>query len=58
MQEMAFRAPLRGGEATHVFPHKKHGRGGVIFGGCRQKDNWDGRIDHDFAEVVRRGAVR
>lgn len=50
---MAFRAPVRGGEATHIFPRGEGGRGGVILGGCRQKDDWDGRVDHDFAEVIK-----
>jgi D-amino-acid oxidase len=52
--KMAFRAPDRDGEATHIFPRGPNGRGGVILGGCRQKDNWDGEVDLDFAEVIKK----
>ena len=51
---MAFRAPDRDGEATHIFPRGPNGRGGVILGGCRQKDNWDGEADLEFAEVIKK----
>jgi D-amino-acid oxidase len=51
---MAFRAPDRDGEATHIFPRGPNGRGGVILGGCRQKDNWDGEVDLEFAEVIKK----
>ena len=49
---MAFRAPDRDAEATHVFPRGE--RGGVILGGCRQKDSWDGEVDLEFAEDIKR----
>ncbi len=52
IRKMAFRAPDRGGEATHLFPRGE--RGGVILGGCRQKDNWDGEVDLAFAEVIKK----
>jgi hypothetical protein len=48
---MSFRAPGRGGEASHIFPRGE--RGGVILGGCRQKDNWDGGVDLAFADVIK-----
>lgn len=51
---MAFRAPDRDGEATHVFPRGPNGRGGVILGGCRQKNNWNGEVDLEFAEVIKK----
>ncbi|KAL1861098.1 hypothetical protein Plec18170_001613 [Paecilomyces lecythidis] len=52
IRRMAFRAPHRDGEATHVFPRGE--RGGVILGGCRQKDNWDGEADMEFADVIKK----
>ncbi|KAL6399810.1 hypothetical protein AUP68_17218 [Ilyonectria robusta] len=52
IRKMAFRAPHRDGEATHVFPRGE--RGGVILGGCRQKHNWDGEADMEFAEVIKK----
>ncbi|KEY74648.1 hypothetical protein S7711_08415 [Stachybotrys chartarum IBT 7711] len=52
IRKMAFRAPHRDGEATHIFPRGEHG--GVILGGCRQKDNWDGEADMEFAEVIKK----
>lgn len=51
IRKMAFRAPHRDGEATHIFPRGE--RGGVILGGCRQKHNWDGEADMEFAEVIK-----
>ncbi|KAM0699011.1 hypothetical protein Q7P36_001057 [Cladosporium allicinum] len=54
IRKMAFRAPDRDGEATHIFPRGPNGRGGVILGGCRQKDNWDGEADLEFAEVIKK----
>ncbi|RSM12378.1 hypothetical protein CEP52_002560 [Fusarium oligoseptatum] len=52
IQKMYFRAPHRQGEATHVFPRGE--RGGVILGGCRQKNDWHGETDMAFAEVIKR----
>ena len=52
IRKMAFRAPDRDGEATHIFPRGE--RGGVILGGCRQRDNWDGEVDLEFAEDIKR----
>ncbi|KAL1875713.1 hypothetical protein VTK73DRAFT_9902 [Phialemonium thermophilum] len=52
IRKMAFRAPRRDGEATHVFPRGE--RGGIILGGCRQKHNWDGEVDLEFAEVIKK----
>lgn len=49
---MAFRAPDRGGEATHIFP-RGGGSGGIILGGCRQKDDWNGEPDLEFAEYIK-----
>lgn len=54
IRKMAFRAPDRDGEATHVFPRGPNGRGGVILGGCRQKNNWNGEVDLEFAEVIKK----
>ncbi|KAF2998795.1 hypothetical protein E8E13_000619 [Curvularia kusanoi] len=52
LDKMYFRAPHRGGEATHIFPRGENG--GVILGGCRQKNNWSGETDFAFAEVIKR----
>lgn len=52
IEKMYFRAPHRDGEATHIFPRGE--RGGVILGGCRQKDSWDAETDMEFAEVIKR----
>ncbi|CAI6270362.1 unnamed protein product [Periconia digitata] len=52
MKNMYFRAPHRAGEATHIFPRGENG--GVILGGCRQKNNWSGETDLAFAEVIKR----
>jgi D-amino-acid oxidase len=51
LKNMYFRAPHRAGEATHIFPRGEHG--GVILGGCRQKNNWSGEVDLAFAEVIK-----
>lgn len=51
---MYFQAPHRDADATHIFPRGKDGMGGVILGGCRQKNNWDGEVDLEFAEVIKR----
>lgn len=53
IKKMAFRAPDRGGEATHIFP-RGGGSSGVILGGCRQKNDWNGEVDLDFAEVIKK----
>ena len=52
IENMYFRAPHRDGEATHIFPRGENG--GVILGGCRQKNNWSGETDLAFAEVIKR----
>lgn len=52
IRKMAFRAPDRGGEATHIFP-RGGGSGGIILGGCRQKDDWNGEPDLEFAEYIK-----
>jgi hypothetical protein len=51
---MYFRAPHRDADATHIFPRGKDGMGGVILGGCREKNNWNGEVDLEFAEVIKR----
>jgi len=51
---MAFRAPDRGGEATHIFPRGNGGNSGIILGGCRRKGDWNGEPDLEFAEVIKR----
>ncbi|KAE8324446.1 putative D-amino acid oxidase [Aspergillus sergii] len=51
---MYFQAPHRDADATHIFPRGNDGMGGVILGGCRQKNNWDGEVDLEFAEVIKR----
>ncbi|KAJ5593959.1 uncharacterized protein N7459_000167 [Penicillium hispanicum] len=53
IRTMYFRAPHRDADATHIFPRGKDGMGGVILGGCRQKNNWDGEVDLEFAEVIK-----
>ncbi|GAM40402.1 hypothetical protein TCE0_039r12729 [Talaromyces pinophilus] len=50
---MYFRAPHRDADATHIFPRGKDGMSGVILGGCREKDNWNGEVDLEFAEVIK-----
>lgn len=40
------------GETTYVFP--RGGHGGVILGGCRQADNWDGEVDPDLANEIKK----
>ncbi|KKY29091.1 putative d-amino acid [Phaeomoniella chlamydospora] len=50
---MYLRASARQGiEPTYVFP--RGDRGGVILGGCRQPDNWDGEVDPELAEDIKR----
>lgn len=51
---MYFQAPHRDADATHVFPRGRDGMGGVILGGCREKNNWDGEVDMEFAEIIKR----
>jgi D-amino-acid oxidase len=52
LKKMYFRAPDRDGEATHVFP-RGEGRQGVILGGCRQKGNWNGEPELEFAKIIK-----
>lgn len=51
IRTMWFRAPHRDADATHIFPRGT--TGGVILGGCRQKDNWNGEAELAFAEVIK-----
>ena len=50
---MYFRAPHRDADATHIFPRGKNGMGGIILGGCRQKNNWNAEVDLEFAEEIK-----
>ncbi|KAJ5895308.1 hypothetical protein N7495_006999 [Penicillium taxi] len=54
LRTMYFRAPHRDADATHIFPRGKDGRTGVILGGCREKHNWNGEVDLEFAEEIKK----
>jgi hypothetical protein len=51
---MYFQAPHRNADATHIFPRGENGSGGVILGGCRQKHNWNGKVDFEFAKEIKK----
>ena len=53
LEKMYFRSPKRvASDTTYVFPRYPHG--GVVLGGCRLDGVWDGNIDLDFAEDIKR----
>lgn len=53
LEKMYFRSPKRvASDTTYVFPRFPHG--GVVLGGCRLDGVWDGNIDLDFAEDIKR----
>jgi D-amino-acid oxidase len=50
---MSFRSPQRvNKDTTYVFPRLPGG--GVILGGCRMDNAWDGQVDLEFAEDIKR----
>ncbi|KAL3417184.1 d-amino acid [Phlyctema vagabunda] len=53
LTKMYFRSPQRvNKDTTYVFP--RNPGGGVILGGCRLDNEWDGAVDLDFAEDIKR----
>ncbi|KUJ12415.1 putative D-amino acid oxidase [Mollisia scopiformis] len=53
MERMYFRSPQRvNKDTTYVFP--RNPGGGVILGGCRFDNEWDGEVDLEFAEDIKR----
>lgn len=53
LQRMYFRSPRRvDSDTTYVFPRGKHG--GVVLGGCRVDNDWNGEVELDFAEDIKR----
>jgi len=53
LERMYFRSPQRvNKDTTYVFPRLPGG--GVILGGCRVDNEWNGDIDLDFAEDIKR----
>jgi D-amino-acid oxidase len=52
LKRMHFRSPQRvNKDATYVFPRLPGG--GVILGGCRIDNSWDGEVDLEFAEDIK-----
>lgn len=50
---MYFRSPRRvDSDTIYVFPRQR--RGGVILGGCRVENDWNGEVILDFAEDIKR----
>jgi hypothetical protein len=53
LKRMHFRSPQRvNKDTTYVFPRLP--AGGVILGGCRVDNSWDGEVDLEFAEDIKR----
>lgn len=53
MERMYFRSPQRvNKDTTYVFP--RNPGGGVILGGCRFDNEWNGDVDLEFAEDIKR----
>lgn len=53
MKRMYFRSPQRvNKDTTYVFP--RNPGGGVILGGCRFDNEWEGAVDLEFAEDIKR----
>lgn len=53
LTRMYFRSPQRvNKDTTYVFP--RNPGGGVILGGCRFDGEWDGEVDLEFAEDIKR----
>ena len=50
---MYFRSPRRTfKDTTYVFPRGRHN--GVVLGGCRFDNEWNGEVDPEFAEDIKR----
>lgn len=50
--KMYFRSPRRvDNDTTYIFPRGQYG--GVILGGCRLDNVWDGQVDLAFAEDIK-----
>jgi glycine/D-amino acid oxidase-like deaminating enzyme len=53
VEKMYFRSPRRTHpNTTYVFPRGKHG--GIVLGGCRVDNVWEGEVDLEFAEDIKR----
>lgn len=53
LQRMYFRSPKRvASDTTYIFP--RGDGGGIILGGCRMDGVWDGEVNLDFAEDIKR----
>jgi hypothetical protein len=53
MSRMYFRSPQRvNKDTTYVFP--RNPGGGIILGGCRFDNEWNGEVDLDFAEDIKK----
>ncbi|RDW62033.1 putative D-amino acid oxidase [Coleophoma cylindrospora] len=53
LTRMYFRSPQRvNKDTTYVFP--RNPSGGVILGGCRVDNEWDGEVDMEFAKDIMR----
>ncbi|KAI1073482.1 putative D-amino acid oxidase [Whalleya microplaca] len=53
MKKMYFRSPRRvDNDTTYIFP--RYPSGGVILGGCRVDNDWNGEVDLEFAEDIKR----
>lgn len=53
IKKMYFRSPARThSDTTYVFPRGKHG--GIILGGCRVDNVWEGEVSLEFAEDIKR----
>ncbi|VUC38187.1 unnamed protein product [Clonostachys rosea] len=53
LQRMYFRSPRRvDNDTTYVFQRPL--AGGIILGGCREDENWNGEVDMDFAQDIMR----
>lgn len=52
LTRMYFRSPRRvDKDTTYVFPRGQHG--GVVLGGCRLDNEWNGDVDLTFAEDIK-----
>ncbi len=53
IKKMYFRSPARThADTTYVFPRGEHG--GIILGGCRLDNQWEGTVSLEFAEDIKR----
>lgn len=53
LERMYFRSPRRvDNDTTYVFPRGPNG--GIVLGGCRLDNVWDGQVDMEFANDIKR----